>query len=68
MRRKSFRALAGVAGLVLAVTLGIAGGLLTWGSAYIHNTVHNQLAAQQIYFPAASAFAHAKARTPSPPA
>ena len=61
MRRKSFGALAGVAGLVLAVTLGIAGGLLTWGSAYIHNTVHNQLAAQQIYFPAASAFAHAKA-------
>ena len=63
MRRKSFGALAGVAGLVLAVTLGIAGGLLTWGSAYIHNTVHNQLAAQQIYFPAAAAFAHAKAGT-----
>jgi len=63
MRRKSFGALVGVAGLVLAVTLGIAGGLLTWGSAYIHNAVHNQLAAQQIYFPAASAFAHAKAGT-----
>jgi len=68
MRRKSFGALLGVAGLVLAVTLGIAGGLLTWGSAYIHNTVihntvHNQLAAQQIYFPAAAAFTHAKAGT-----
>ena len=63
MRRKSLGALIGVAGLVLAVTLGIAGGLLTWGSAYIHNTVHNQLAAQQIYFPAAAAFAHAKPGT-----
>ena len=63
MRRNSFGALVGVAGLVLAVVLGIAGGLLTWGSAYIHNTVHNQLAAQQIYFPAASAFAHAKPGT-----
>ena len=29
----------------------------------MHNTVHNQLAAQQIYFPPASAFAHPKAGT-----
>ncbi len=63
MRRNGVGALVGVAGLVLAVILGIAGGLLTWGSAYIHNTVHNQLAAQQIYFPPAAAFAHAKAGT-----
>ena len=34
-----------------------------WGSTYVHNTVQNQLAAQQIYFPPASAFAHAKAGT-----
>jgi hypothetical protein len=27
----------------------------------VHNTVHNQLAAQQIYFPPQAAFAHAKA-------
>ena len=33
------------------------------GSAYIHNTVQGQLAAQQITFPPASAFAHAKAGT-----
>ena len=63
MRRNSVGALVGVAGLAIAVILGIAGGLLTWGSAYIHNTVHNQLAAQQIYFPPAAAFAHAKAGT-----
>ena len=39
----------------------IAGGLLLWGSAYVHNTVQGQLAAQQITFPPAAAFAHAKA-------
>jgi hypothetical protein len=63
MRRKTFDTLLSVTGLVLAAILVIAGGLLTWGSTYVHNTVHNQLAAQQIYFPAASAFAHAKAGT-----
>ena len=40
-----------------------AGGLLLWGSAYIHNTVQGQLAAQQITFPPASAFAHPKVGT-----
>ena len=34
---------------------------MLWGSTYVHNTVTNQLAAQQIYFPPAAAFAHAKA-------
>jgi hypothetical protein len=33
------------------------------GSAYVHNTVQSQLAAQQITFPPASAFAHPKAGT-----
>jgi hypothetical protein len=47
----------------VAAVLLIAGGLLLWGSAYVHNTVQNQLAAQQITFPPASAFAHAKAGT-----
>ena len=32
-------------------------------AAYIHNTVQGQLAAQQITFPPATAFAHAKAGT-----
>ena len=41
----------------------MAGGLLLWGSAYVHNTVRSQLAAQQIYFPPAAAFAHPKAGT-----
>jgi hypothetical protein len=63
MRRKTVGALVTAVGLGLAAVLLIAGGLLTWGSAYIHNTVHNQLAAQQIYFPPKAAFAHPKAST-----
>ena len=62
MRRNSRFTLA-VAGFAAAVLLAVAGGLLLWGSAYVHNTVQNQLAAQQIFFPPASAFAHPKAGT-----
>jgi hypothetical protein len=62
MRRNS-RTLLATAGAALAAMLLIAGGLLVWGSAYVHNTVQGQLAAQQISFPPASAFAHAKAGT-----
>jgi hypothetical protein len=63
MRRFSTRALLATASAALAAVLVIAGGLLLWGSAYVHNTVQSQLAAQQITFPPASAFAHAKAGT-----
>jgi len=62
MRRNSHFTLA-IAGFAVAVLLAVAGGLLLWGSAYVHNTVQNQLAAQQIFFPPASAFAHPKAGT-----
>jgi hypothetical protein len=50
-----------IAGFVLSAILLAAGGLLLWGSTYTHNMVHNQLAAQQIYFPPKAAFAHPKA-------
>jgi hypothetical protein len=63
MRRTTFDKILGWAGTVLGVVLLAAGGLLLWGSAYIHNTVQGQLAAQQITFPPASAFAHPKAGT-----
>jgi len=63
MRRNSSRTLLAAASAAVAAVLLIAGGLLLWGSAYVHNTVQNQLAAQQITFPPASAFAHAKAGT-----
>src|ERR1700727_2642494 len=62
MRRYSSH-LTAIAGLAVAVILLAAGGLLTWGSAYVHNTVQGQLAAQQIFFPPKAAFAHAKAGT-----
>jgi hypothetical protein len=63
MRRKSFDRIMVASGLVVTVALIVAGSLLTWGSTYISNQVHNQLATQQIFFPPASAFAHAKAGT-----
>jgi hypothetical protein len=63
MRRTSTRFRLSIVGIAVAVILGAAGGLLMWGSAYVHNTVQGQLAAQQIFFPPASAFAHAKAGT-----
>ena len=54
MRRRTFDALATMAGLVLAVVLAIGGGLLLWGHSVISTDVHNQLAAQKIVFPPAS--------------
>jgi hypothetical protein len=59
MRRNSH--LAVIVGFALSAILFVAGGLLLWGSTYTHNMVHNQLAAQQIYFPPKAAFAHPKA-------
>ena len=58
MRRRVFDVLTSVVGLVLVVVLLVAGGLLMWGYSYTHNNVHNQLAAQQIFFPPKAAFAH----------
>src|SRR3984957_13756090 len=62
MRRYSSH-LTAIAGLAVAVILLAAGGLLTWGSAYVHNTVQGQLASQQIFFPPKAAFANPKAGT-----
>jgi hypothetical protein len=57
MRRNS-RSIFSIAATAAAVILLAAGGLLMWGSAYVHNTVQNQLASQQIFFPPKAAFAH----------
>jgi hypothetical protein len=54
MRRRTFDAVATIAGLVLAVVLAVAGGLLLWGHSVVNTDVHNQLAAQKIVFPAAN--------------
>src|SRR5262245_13140539 len=54
MRRRTFDALATAAGLLLAVVLLVAGGLLLWGHSFVNNEVHSQRAAQKIIFPPAN--------------
>jgi hypothetical protein len=54
MKRRTFDILMAAGGLFLAVTLIFAGVMLTWAHTFIGNEVHTQLAAQQIYFPAAN--------------
>jgi hypothetical protein len=54
MRRRTFDALMTTGGLVLAVILLVAGGLLTWAHGFVNDNVHSQLAAQKIAFPAAA--------------
>jgi hypothetical protein len=51
MRRRTFDLILTGVGAVLTAVLILAGGLLTWGANFAENNVHNQLAAQQIYFP-----------------
>ena len=53
MRRKTFDTLVSVGGLILAFVLAVAGGLLLWSSNFVNGQVHDQLAAQKIFFPAA---------------
>ena len=45
MRRRTFDLLAVIGGLVLAVVLTVAGGLLLWGHNFVSDQVHTQLAA-----------------------
>ena len=54
MRRRTFDAIAVVAGLVIAAVMIVAGVLLTWGQSFVTSEVHTQLAAQKIVFPAAN--------------
>ena len=61
MRRNS--RITAIAGFAVAVILLAAGGLMLWGSTYVHNTVQSQLSAEQIYFPPTAAFAHPVAGT-----
>jgi hypothetical protein len=53
MRRKTFDLLMASVGLVLALVLAVAGGLLLWAHSFVSDEVHTQLAAQKIYFPEA---------------
>jgi hypothetical protein len=53
MRRRTFDTLVSVGGILIAVVLVVAGGLLTWSSSFVSGQVHDQLAAQKIFFPPA---------------
>jgi hypothetical protein len=44
--------------------LGFCGGFLFWGSSFIGGMVHDQISAQQIYFPAQGSAALSPARFP----
>ena len=68
MSRQVFDKLTSAGGMVAVVVLLVAGGLLTWGHSFVNSNVHNQLAQQEITFPAKAAFAHAKAGTEITPA
>ncbi len=53
MRRRTFDHLASVVGLVLAVGLFLASGLLLWAHSFVDDNVRTQLSAQKIFFPPA---------------
>lgn len=59
MRRKTFDGILTAGGALVTVVLIVAGALLMWAAVFTQNEVHNQLAAQKVYFPKATAFAHA---------
>lgn len=63
VKRRTFDYLMSAAGVVIVLVLIVAGALLMWGASFANNSVHNQLAQQEIYFPPQSAFAHAKPGT-----
>ncbi|HYT79789.1 MAG TPA: hypothetical protein VEQ37_11125 [Actinomycetota bacterium] len=51
MPRRTFDKLMSLGGVVLTVALLVAGGLAFWGYSFANGRVHDQLAAQRIYFP-----------------
>jgi hypothetical protein len=52
MRRKTFDIILASGGLVVTAVLIVAGSLLMWGYHFANSNVHDQLAQQQIFFPA----------------
>ena len=57
MRRQTFDLIASSVGVLLAVLLLVAGGLLIWAYTFVNNQVTTQLTEQQIVFPAADSAA-----------
>lgn len=57
MKRKTLDLTLATVGVVVAVVLALAGGLLLFASSFTNNTVSTELSAQQIYFPPADQLA-----------
>jgi hypothetical protein len=51
MQRRTLDAILTAGGLILVIVLLVAGALLTWGYKFADDNVHDELAAQQIFFP-----------------
>jgi hypothetical protein len=63
MQRKVFDFITSAVGALMVAVLLVAGGLLMWGYSFTTDSVHNQLAQQDIVFPTQAEFAQAKAGT-----
>src|ERR1035437_740494 len=63
MKRRTLDLLLTWTGALLTVALIGAGSMLLWGYNFANSQVKTQLAEQQIFFPAAAAFANAKVGT-----
>ena len=57
MRRRAFDEIVSWVGALVTLALLVAGSLMMWGYLFTNSQVHNELAAQQIYFPAAGSSA-----------
>ena len=57
MNRRIIDLLLSWTGIVVAIVLLVAGGLLLYGGSFVKNQVHDQLAAQKIFFPPANSAA-----------
>ena len=53
MNRRTIDLLLSWSGLVIAIVLLVTGGLLLYGNRFVEDQVHDQLAAQKIFFPPA---------------
>src|SRR6478609_6917051 len=62
MRRRTFDMLLSVTGLLLAIVLAVAGGLMWWASSLVSSEVHDQLVAQKVVFPASGSHGSASDR------
>ena len=63
MNRRTFDGILTIAGIGLTIFFVVAGSLGLWAYSFANSNVHNQLAQQQITFPPAAAFDHAKVGT-----